>query len=92
MCSSTASTTRYQGGMPRRRGAMRKASSTAQPGQGPTWADGDFDADHGFGLDGVGRSAHWSRMRGPNGVDAAAVRAPLLCISFNSSVTSCCGM
>jgi hypothetical protein len=21
-------------------------------------ADGDFDADHGFGLDGVGRSAH----------------------------------
>jgi hypothetical protein len=25
--------------------------------QGRAWADGDFDADHGFGLDGVGRSA-----------------------------------
>jgi hypothetical protein len=22
------------------------------------WVDGDFDADHGIGLDGVGRSAH----------------------------------
>jgi hypothetical protein len=41
---------------------MRKTSSTAQPcrqGQGQ-WAGagGDFDAEHGFGLDGVGRSAH----------------------------------
>jgi hypothetical protein len=26
--------------------------------QARAWADGDFDADHGFGLDGVGRSAH----------------------------------
>ena len=33
MCSSTASTTHYQGGALRRRGTMRKASSTAQPRQ-----------------------------------------------------------
>jgi hypothetical protein len=26
--------------------------------QARAWADGDFDADRGFGLDGVGRSAH----------------------------------
>jgi hypothetical protein len=62
MCSSTASTTRYRGGAVgrrgRRRGAMRKASSTVQPRQARAWADGDFDADHGFGLDGVGRLAH----------------------------------
>jgi hypothetical protein len=27
--------------------------------------------DHGFGLDGVGRSDHWSRVRGSSGVEAA---------------------
>jgi hypothetical protein len=34
MYSSNASTTRYRGGTPLRRGSMRKTSSTAQPGQG----------------------------------------------------------
>jgi hypothetical protein len=35
MCSPTAFTTRYRGGAPpRRRGAMRKTSSTAQPSPG----------------------------------------------------------
>jgi hypothetical protein len=34
MCSSTALTTCYRGGTPRRRGAMRKTRSTAQPRQG----------------------------------------------------------
>jgi hypothetical protein len=63
------------------RGAMRKTSSLHSAAQARAWADGDFDADHGLGLDGVGRSAYWSRARGPSGVDAAAVRAPLLCIS-----------
>jgi hypothetical protein len=38
---------------------MRKASSTAQPRQGHgLTADGDFDTDHGLGLDGVGRPGH----------------------------------
>jgi hypothetical protein len=44
-----------EGGTPRRRGATRKASSTAQPRQGRgLTADGDFDADHGLAFDGVG--------------------------------------
>jgi hypothetical protein len=34
MCSCTAFTTHYRGGTPRRRGATRKTSSTAQPRQG----------------------------------------------------------
>jgi hypothetical protein len=34
MCSYTACTTHYRGGTPRRRGATRKMSSTAQPRQG----------------------------------------------------------
>jgi hypothetical protein len=34
LLASTAFTTRYRGGTPRRRGAMRKTSSTAQPRQG----------------------------------------------------------
>jgi hypothetical protein len=38
--------------------------------------------DHGFAFDGVGRPAHWSRARGPVGVEAAAVRVPLLCMSY----------
>jgi hypothetical protein len=37
-----------------RRDAQDKLHSAAQ---GRAWADGDFDADHGLGLDGVGRSA-----------------------------------
>jgi hypothetical protein len=45
------------------------------------WAGSDFDADHGLAFDGVGRSANRSRARGPKGVWAAAVRAPLLRIS-----------
>jgi hypothetical protein len=74
VCSSTAFTTHCRGGTARRRGAMRKASSTAQPRQGRPWADGDFDADHGLGLDGVGRSAGplepgapWSQRGGGGG-------------------------
>jgi hypothetical protein len=50
--------------------------------QARAWAGGDFDADHGFAFDGVGRPAHWSRARGLTGVEAAALRAPLLCISL----------
>jgi hypothetical protein len=38
-----------------RRGAQGEFHSAAQA---RAWADGDFDADHGLGLDGVGRSAH----------------------------------
>jgi hypothetical protein len=41
-----------------RRDAQGEFHSAVQPGKG-AWADGDFDAHaHGFGLDGVGRSAH----------------------------------
>jgi hypothetical protein len=55
-CSSTASTTRCQVGTPRRRGAMRKTTSTAQSkhGHGLT---ADY-ADRGLDLDAVDRSAH----------------------------------
>jgi hypothetical protein len=38
-----------------RRDAQDEFHSAAQA---RAWADGDFDADHGFGLDGVDRSAH----------------------------------
>jgi hypothetical protein len=38
-----------------RRDAQDELHSAAQT---RARADGDFDADHGFGLDGVGRSAH----------------------------------
>jgi hypothetical protein len=52
--------------------------------QARAWAGGDFDADHGFGFDGVGRSAHYRAGRAASGgwrVEAAAVRSTLLCIS-----------
>ena len=62
-----------------RRDAQDEFHSAAQA---RAWADGDFDADHGFAFDGVGRPAHQSRARGPIGVEAADVRAPLLCISL----------
>jgi hypothetical protein len=63
MCSYTACTAHYRGGTPRRRGATRnaqdrKTSSTDSAAQARAWADGDFDADHGFAFDGVGRPAH----------------------------------
>jgi hypothetical protein len=64
MCSYTAFTTHYRGGTPRRRGATRKTSSTAQPRQGRgLTADGDFDFDARTtallsAFDGVGRPAH----------------------------------
>jgi hypothetical protein len=46
---SAASTVRYQVGTPWRRGAMRKTSSTAQPGKGMGGLDGDFSgANHGL--------------------------------------------
>jgi hypothetical protein len=38
-----------------RRDAQDELHSAAQV---RAWADGDFDADHGFAFDGVGRSAH----------------------------------
>jgi hypothetical protein len=38
-----------------RRDAQGEFHSAAQA---RAWADGDFDADHGFGLGGVGRSAN----------------------------------
>jgi hypothetical protein len=38
-----------------RRDAQDELHSAAQT---RAWADGDFDADHGFAFDGVGRSAH----------------------------------
>jgi hypothetical protein len=50
--------TRYRGGAwdaaAERRDAQDELHSAAQAN---VWADGDFDADHGFGLGGVGRSA-----------------------------------
>jgi hypothetical protein len=39
-----------------RRDAPDEFHSAAQARR--AWADGDFDADHGFAFDGVGRSAH----------------------------------
>jgi hypothetical protein len=39
-----------------RRDAQDELHSAAHEAR--AWADGDFDADHGFDLDGVGRSAH----------------------------------
>jgi hypothetical protein len=39
-----------------RRGAQGEFHSAGA--QARAWADGDFDADHGFDFDGVGRSAH----------------------------------
>jgi hypothetical protein len=54
-CSYTAFTTHCRGGTPRRRGATRKTSSTAQPRQGRGRADRGFDADRGLASDGVGR-------------------------------------
>jgi hypothetical protein len=54
-------TTRYRGGTPLRRGAMRKTTPQPSPGTGKAraCADGEFDADHGFGLDGVGWLVGW---------------------------------
>jgi hypothetical protein len=48
-----------------RRDAQDELHSAAQA---RAWADGDFDADHGFAFDGVGRPAHLSRARRPTGV------------------------
>jgi hypothetical protein len=43
-----------------RRDAQDEFHSAAQA---RAWADGDFDADHDFGLGGVGHPVHWSRLR-----------------------------
>jgi hypothetical protein len=40
------------------RGAIRKQDELHGAAQARAWADGDFDADHDFRLDEVGRSAH----------------------------------
>jgi hypothetical protein len=71
-----------------RRDAQDEFHSAAQA---RAWADGDFDADHGLAFDGVGRPAHSSRARGPIAVEAAAVRAPLLCMCLLNTrkKTSC---
>jgi hypothetical protein len=61
-----------------RRDAQGELRSAAQA---RAWACGDFDADHGFASDGVGRSAHSSRARGLRGAEAAAVRVALLCMN-----------
>jgi hypothetical protein len=50
-----------------RRDAQDELPSAAQA---RAWADGDFDADHGFAFDGVGRSAHYL-FCGLIGVEAA---------------------
>jgi hypothetical protein len=42
----------------RRGGEARCARRVPQRSPARAWADGDFDADHGFDLDGVGRSVH----------------------------------
>jgi hypothetical protein len=59
MCSYTACTTHYRlpgwDAATERRDAQDEFHSTAQA---RAWADGDFDADHGFAFDGVGRPAH----------------------------------
>jgi hypothetical protein len=42
-----------------RRGERRDAQDELHSAaQARAWADGDFDADHGFAFDGVGRPAH----------------------------------
>jgi hypothetical protein len=66
-CSSTASTTALPGwdAAAKRRDAQDEFHSAAQQAQ--AWAGGGFDADRGFVIDGVGRSARWSRVRGPIG-------------------------
>jgi hypothetical protein len=51
-------TTRYRGGTPRRRGGSDAQDELHSTAQARAWADGDFDSDHGFDLDGAGRSAH----------------------------------
>jgi hypothetical protein len=74
MFSSTAFTTRYRGGTPLQRGAMRKASCAVWA---RAWADGDFgSALMGLGPDGVGRSAHWGLARGPSGAETGAFLSP----------------
>jgi hypothetical protein len=54
MCSFTAFTTHYAlpgwGAAAERRDAQDALHSAAQA---RAWADGSFDVDHGFGLDGV---------------------------------------
>jgi hypothetical protein len=84
MCSYTACTTRYRGGWDataERRKAQDELHSAAQA---RAWADSDFDADHGLGLDGVGAArrkepgcaapAGWRRR-------LCAMQKPLLCMS-----------
>jgi hypothetical protein len=44
---------------------------TGSGAQARAWANGEFDAVRGFGPNGVGHSAHWSRVRCPSGVEVA---------------------
>jgi hypothetical protein len=85
MCSYTAFTTHYRrGAEAERRDAQDEFHSAAQARA--ALADGDFDADHGLAFDGAGRPFFLSRARGPVGVEAAAVRAPLLCKQTNKKL------
>jgi hypothetical protein len=69
-------------GVGRRGGEVRCARQVPHSAaQVRAWAGGGFDADHGFGLDGAGRSDHQSRARGPRGVGAADACAPSLRLS-----------
>jgi hypothetical protein len=67
MCSSTAFTTFYRGVLGwdaavERRDAQDELHSAAQA---RAWADGDFNADHGFAFDGVPPPPHWGELPTP---------------------------
>ena len=55
---SIAGRTNQKDAAAERRDAQGEFHSAAQA---RAWADGDFDADHGFAFDGVGRPAHGTR-------------------------------
>jgi hypothetical protein len=88
---------RYQGGTSRRGGADAQGALHSAAQARAAWADGDFNADRGFGFAGASISPLGPLERGAragpnNGVDAAALRAPLLCINqTNRNWTSCGG-
>jgi hypothetical protein len=70
---------------------MRKASSTAQARQGRGLAATSMRT-AASGPAEVGRLAGWGRARGPRGVEAGALYAPLLCIrnaNKNRHLLSC---
>jgi hypothetical protein len=83
ICSSTAllTTHAYRGGTPRRRGAMRKASSTAQPRQGRGLTATSMRTTALGSTEWAARPIRAGRAA-PEGLRRRrAVRAPLLCMS-----------